>query len=118
MKYAVAIALTLLAGAAHAERFSALNGTKLMELCTARDATDCTSYIEGISDTASFFQKLRPADGSKGAKLPAYTCIPTAVTGTQMREAVVAWGKAHADRLDLQASGVVLRALNETYKCR
>ena len=118
MKYVAAAALTFIAGGAHAERFSALNGSKLMEICTARDATDCTSYIEGVSDTLSFFQKLRPADGSKGAKLPAYTCAPDAVTGVQMRDAVVAWGRAHPDRLNLQASGVVLRALNETYKCR
>ncbi len=111
-------ALVLVAGAAQAERFSAVNGTKLLEMCTARDTTDCTSYIEGVSDAASFYQRLRPANGSKGPKLDAYICAPNEVTGTQMRETVVAWAKAHPDRMTLQASGIVLRALNDAYKCR
>lgn len=117
MKYALFAAL-LVTGTAHAERFSALNGTKLVEICSARDATDCTSYIEGISDTASFYQKLRPADGSKGGKLPAYVCVPEGVTGVQLREQVVGWAKQHPDLLGRQASGVVLRALDGLYKCK
>ena len=42
---------------------------------------------------------------------------PTAVTGVQMREAVVGWAKSHPDVLRRQASGVVLRALHDLYKC-
>ena len=118
MKYFLAIAAVLLAGTAHAERFSALNGTKLVEICTARDATDCTSYIEGISDTVSFYQRLRPADGSKGGKLPAYVCVPEGVTGIQLREQVVGWAKQHPDLMGRQASGVVLRALDGLYACK
>ena len=121
MKHVLGVLLVLAAaGPAYAERFSALDGNKLVSICTGRDKGvqgDCTAYIEGISDTASFYQRVRPADGSKGGKLPAYICVPTAVTGVQMREAVVAWAKAHPDTLKLQASGVVLRALHETYKC-
>ena len=116
MKYALLAAL-LVTGAAHAERFSALNGTKLVEICTARDASDCTSYIEGISDTVSFYQKLQPAGGNKG-KLPAYICVPEGVTGVQLREQVVGWAKQHPDLMGRQASGVVLRALDGLYKCK
>ena len=121
MKMVVA-ALTLcaIAGSAQAERFSALDGNKLVGICTSRDKgvlADCTAYVEGISDTASFYQRVRPADGSKGPKLPAYICVPTAVTGVQLRETVVGWARAHSDKLGLQASGVVLRALHDTYKC-
>ena len=120
MKFVLSALFLLAAGSAHAERFSSLDGTKLVSLCTGRDkgvVGDCTAYIEGISDTASFYQRIRPADGSKGGKLPAYLCIPTAVTGVQLREAVVSWAKAHPDSMKLQASGVVLRALHDNYKC-
>ncbi len=117
MKYALLVFM-LLAGSVHAERFSALNGTKLVEICSARDASDCTSYIEGISDTVSFYQKLRPADGSKGGKLPDYVCVPEGVTGVQLREQVLGWAKQHPEFMGRQASGVVLRALDGLYKCK
>ena len=109
------------AGSAHAERFSAIDGGKLVSLCTGRDkglVADCTAYINGVSDTASFYQNLRPADGSKGSKLPAYLCLPPAITGVQMRDAVIGWAKSHPESQRLQASGVVLRALHDTYKCQ
>ena len=109
------------AGSAHAERFSAIDGSKLVSLCTGRDkgvVADCTAYINGVSDAASFYQELRPADGSKGGKLPAYLRLPPTITGVQMREAVVGWAKAHPESQRLQASGVVLRALHDTYKCQ
>ncbi len=113
-------ALIAVAGSAHAERFSAIDGSRLIGLCTGRDrgvVAECTAYINGVSDAASFYQNLRPADGSKGGKLPAYICLPTNITGVQMREAVVGWARAHSESLRLQASGVVLRALHDTYKC-
>jgi len=112
--------LVAVAGSAHAERFSAIDGGKLIGLCTGRDrgvVAECTAYINGVSDAASFYQNLRPADGSKGGKLPAYICLPTNITGVQMRDAVVGWARAHSESLRLQASGVVLRALHDTYKC-
>jgi len=113
--------LVAVAGSAQAERFSPIDGGKLISLCTGRDkggVADCTAYINGVSDAASFYQNLRPADGSKGGKLPAYLCLPTNITGVQMRDAVIAWAKAHSESLRLQASGVVLRALHDTYKCQ
>ena len=116
MKYLLALAAVALAGTAQAERFSALNGTKLLQICTAADATDCTAYIEGVSDTLSFYQKLRPAD--KPGKLPTYVCVPAPLTGVQLRETVVAYARAHTDMLDKQASGIVLRALDGVYRCK
>ncbi len=113
--------LAAVAGPAHAERFSAVDGGKLVSLCTGRDkgvVADCTAYINGVSDAASFYQNLRPADGSKGGKLPAYICLPPSITGVQLRDSVVGWAHAHSESLRLQASGVVLRALHDTYKCQ
>ena len=63
--------LAACAGSAHAERFSPIDGGKLVSLCTGRDkgvVADCTAYINGVSDAASFYQNLRPADGSKGCR--------------------------------------------------
>lgn len=122
MKQALlAAAVVCMAGTAHAERFSALNGTKLVEICSSKDRNlqgDCSGYIEGISDTVSFYQRLRPKDGSKGAALPEYICVPPAETGAQIREKVVAWARANQGMLQsTQASGIVLRALNATYAC-
>ena len=117
MKYAL-FACLLLAGTAHAERFSNLNGEKLLQICTSSAQEECISYIQGVSDTQNFYQKLRPADGSHGAKLPSYFCVPTAETGPQMKDNVVAWGKAHPEMLTRQASGIVLRALDAAYRCK
>ena len=120
------LALTALCGTApyntaRADRFSPITGGKLVELCTGKDkgvVGDCTAYVNGISDTVAFYQDLRPRDASKGAVLPAYICVPTAATGEQLREAVVAWSKKHPDDMGRQASGVVLRALRDTYPCQ
>lgn len=115
------LALVAAAGSAHAERFSALDGSRLITICTGRDKSvvaDCTAYINGVSDAVSFYQNLRPADGSKGGRLPAYICVPTAITGVQLRESVVGWARSHPETQHTQASGVVLRALHDTFKCQ
>lgn len=113
-------AVASLAGTAHAQRFSSLSGEKLMQVCTSRDprmVSDCTAYIDGIADTAAFYQTLRPSDGSRGQQLPGYICIPGSVTGVQLRQQVVEWARRHRDQMQRQASGIVLRALDETFLC-
>ena len=119
--FGIVFGLLVAAGSAQAERFSAIDGGRLVGLCTGRDravVAECTAYINGVSDAANFYQKLRPADGSKGGQLPAYLCVPTAVTGVQMREMVVGWARSHPESQRLQASGVVLRALNSSFRCQ
>ncbi len=121
------LALMLLAGAAlcgtaQAQRFSPISGGKLVEICSSRDKTSietCNAYIDGVSDTVAFYQSIRPRDGSKGPALPtdAYICVPAGTTGLQQREAVVAWSKKHPEDMRRQATGVVLRALRDTYPC-
>ncbi len=119
--FGVLFVLAAGAGSAHAERFSAIDGNRLIGICAGRDrgvVAECTAYINGVSDAASFYQNLRPADGSKGGKLPAYVCVPTGVTGVQLRETVVGWARAHPEAQRVQASGVVLRALHDAYRCQ
>lgn len=116
----LAAALVAMAGSANAQRFSNLTGAKLIEFCTSKEprhVEGCTAYIDGIADTSAFYMRLRPQDGSKGALLPGYICIPPSTTGVQLRTAVMDWFKKHADQGQRQASGIVLRALDETFMC-
>lgn len=110
----------VLSGPVFAQRMSNLTGAKLVELCGSKDprALDgCTAYIDGIADTVAFYQRLRPADGSRGAALPGYVCIPGPVTGVQLRQAVIEWFGKNRDQGQRQASGVVLRAFDEKWPC-
>lgn len=106
-------------GPAHAQRQSGKTGQMLAQLCTgdASGIDACDAYISGIADAAYFYQELRPADGSKGARLPGYICIPPAVTGTQLRGVVVEFTRKRADQAGRAAGGVVLRALDDAYHC-
>jgi len=114
-------ALLAMLGGAHAERFSAVTGGKLLQICSSRDpklSNSCTAYIEGVSDAISLYQELRPQDGSKGAALPAYACVPEQVTGTRQRDTVVSYIRQHQEVGDKTASVVVANALRESYACR
>ena len=113
------VALLGLVSHADAARFSAVNGNKLLQLCTNRAMqTSCTAYIEGISDSMSLYQELRPQDGSRGGTLPAYVCVPSEVTGVGQRDTVVNYIKGHPESASRQAAGVVADALREAYACR
>jgi hypothetical protein len=115
-----AIAAFALCGAAQAQRISNITGAKLLETCTSRSPAmleACTAYVDGVSDAASFYQFLRPMDGSKGQRLPDYVCVPGPTTGPQLRETIVAWLKRHPDAARQSAAQVTMRALNDTYLC-
>lgn len=115
-----AAALCAFAPAAHAQRFTRVTGQALVQLCTGSDRTraeQCVSYIDAVADTAGFYQRLRPEDGSKGASLPGYLCIPDSATGIVLRDTVVKWLRAHPDANSRQASGVVMDALYAQYPC-
>ncbi len=115
-----AVAVLALGGTARAQRFSNISGEKLIQLCASgnpRDVEGCTAYIDGVADSVAFYQGLRPANGSKGAALPGYVCIPGNTTGVQLRQSVVEWYRKHQDQAKRVASGVVLRALDEAFPC-
>ena len=81
--------------------------------------TSCTAYIEGISDSISLYQELRPQDGSKGGTLPAYVCVPAEVTGVRQRDTVVTLQSSlHPEAASRQAAGVVADALRGAYACQ
>ena len=118
---AFGIALCAAAPAAHAQRFTPITGQQLSGLCSGRDkvrAQQCESYIAAVADTAGFYQRLVPSDGSKGGKLPGYVCVPESTTGVALRESFVRWLGAHPDAQGRQASGAVMDALYNTYPCK
>ena len=113
------VAVAALAGGAHAARFSSVDGNKLLQICTnPRTTPSCTAYIEGISDSISLYQELRPQDGSKGGALPAYVCVPSEVTGVRQRDTVISFLKQHPESANRQAAGVVADALRTAYACQ
>ena len=120
MRSILIAALCLIATPALAQRFTGLTNQGLLAYCSASDARGeiCSSYIDGIADAIAFQQRLRPADGSKGARLPDYTCIPTSVTGLALRQLVAGWIRQHPDKGRDQASGAVMDALHGAYPCR
>ena len=114
------VVLLALGGAAHAQRFSSLTGGKLGNLCLSTDRNSseaCTAYLDGISDTVSFYQRLMPSTGEKG-KLPDYVCVPDATTGVQLRETYVSWLRQHTEAQRQPASQAAMRALNDSFHCQ
>ena len=112
--------LCLIAWPAAAQRLTNISTQALGADCNGAQGREeqCSSYIDGIADTVAFFQRLRPADGSKGPPLPAYTCVPNNVTGAQLRSTVGGWIRAHSDKGREQASGAVMEALHDAFPCR
>ena len=114
------MALVALGGTAQAQRFSNITGGKLGELCISQNRGQveaCTAYLDGVSDAISFYQRLEPSDGSRGAKLPDYVCVPGPITGPQLRESYVAWLRKHREAQQQTAAQAAMRALNDTYLC-
>ena len=105
---------------AHAARYSPLSGESLVRACTGGNearVSECQAYIDGVSDTITSYQASRPEDGSKGAPLPAYICVPGRLTGPQLREEVISWLRQNQSGLRVQASVDVIRAFRALYPC-
>ena len=77
-----ALAMMALAGTAHAQRYSGIDGTRLLGICTSRTAgikTSCESYVAGVSDTITLYQQMAPASGGK-LTVPKAVCVPPGTT--------------------------------------
>lgn len=118
----VALGVVALAGTAQAQRESAVTGTKLVQICSSKDKTAleaCEAYIEGVSDSVTVYQGLRPRDASRGQPFSAnaYICIPASTTGVQLREGWLTWAKQHQGDMGRHATSLVLRAMRDTHPC-
>lgn len=89
-----------------AQRQSKVDGNKLLSLCTGPKNEQCDIYLSGVAD----------AEGAAG-KEKAVACIPEAVTGTQLREVVVKYLKAHPEDRQMKAGHLALKAYAEAFAC-
>jgi hypothetical protein len=108
MRAAAAGAMLMAAcGAAHAQRVSKVDGNRLLAMCTTKSAGECDAYLSGVSDTIE-------AEGR--ARAPA--CIPTAVTGNQMRDVVIKYIHDNPQSRELKAGLLTIKALSAAFPCR
>ena len=115
-----AVAMLALAGTAHAQRYSGVDGTRLLGICTSRDArvrSSCESYVAGVSDTITLFQQMAPASGGK-LTVPKAVCVPPGTKGSALAEAVVTWLRSHPADGKRPAVAVVDRVLRQQYGCK
>ena len=92
--------------AAHAQRVSKVDGNRLLALCSTKPAAECDAYLSGVGDAIE-------AEGRD--KAPA--CIPTSVTGVQMRDVVGKYIKNHPESRELKAGALTIKAFAAAFPC-
>ena len=101
------VAALLAAGTAQAQRVSNVKGTTLMKACTAPASKEtCDAYVDGFGDAIE-------AEG----KDHALACLPKAATGTELRDVLLAYLKAHPEDQHLKAGTIASRAFAKAYPC-
>ncbi len=106
MKFAFAmIACLVIAGTAQAQRISKVNGSKLLTMCSAGRTTECDAYLSGVADAY--------AAGKVGG-----VCIPTAVTGVQLRLVATKYMHDHPQDLELPAGEIASHAFMAAFPCK
>jgi hypothetical protein len=107
IRFVLCAAVLSYAGAAAAQRFSPVDGNKLLGFCTSKSPVGCDAYISGVADAI--------AAGGPG-KAPA--CIPDGVTGVQLRDVMVKYLKAHPESRQQKAGTLTVRALGQAFPCK
>jgi hypothetical protein len=107
MRLVLAMAMIGWAGAASAQRVSTVDGNKLLGFCTAKATVGCDAYISGVADA------IAAAGPGK-----AMACIPSAVTGAQLRGVVVKYLKNHPETRELKAGELTIKALGQAFPCK
>jgi hypothetical protein len=106
MRFVLIGLMILGAGAAQAQRVSKVNGTRLLAMCTVKAPAECDAYLSGVSDAIE-----------AGGRAKAAACIPTAVTGTQLREVVVKYLTSNPQTRELKAGALTLKAYAAAFPC-
>ncbi len=107
MRFGLLAVSLLVAGGAQAQRVSNVKGTTLMKACTAAAVTACDAYVDGFADAIS-----------AGGKDHALACIPVAATGTELRDVLVVYLKAHPEDQHVKAADIAAKAFAKAYPCR
>jgi hypothetical protein len=109
MKFGFAVlACLLVCGAAHAQRISKVNGSRLLTLCSggAGRTSECDAYLSGVADAYAVAGK------------PGGVCIPLPVTGVQLRLVATKYLHDHPQDLERPAGEIASHAFMAAFPCR
>ncbi len=106
MRLVLVGAIVLAAGTAEAQRVSRVDGNRLLTMCMSAAKAECDAYLSGVADTI----------GVQG-RAHAAACIPTAVTGTQLREVVDKYISAHPQSRQEKAADLTMKAFAAAFPC-
>ena len=104
---ALGLAVLCVAFGASAQRISRVDGNRVLAACTAKQLVTCDAFVSGVADSIG----LQPE-----GKRPA--CIADGVTGTQLREVLVKYLRAHPETREQNAALLTARALAAAFPCR
>lgn len=102
----VVVGLCLVSGGAMAQRVSNVTGRMLMGACTGKSVQACDAYVDGFGDAIV-----------AGGKDRALACIPIRSTGTELRDVLVTYLKAHPEDQSQKASTIAKKAFSKAYAC-
>ena len=102
-----AAALLLACSPVQAQRVSNVTGRTLMSACTGKQVTACDAYVDGFSDAIE-------AEGRDHA----VACIPRTSTGTELRDVLTAYLRAHPEAQTMKAGLIATKALAAAYPCK
>jgi hypothetical protein len=95
------------APAARAQRVSKVDGNRLLAMCTVKAPGECDAYLSGIADAIE-------AQGRAKAE----ACIPTPVTGTQLRDVAVKYIRGNPQSRQMKAGALTIKAFAAAFPCR
>ena len=94
-------------GVAQAQRVSRVDGSRLLSMCMSSAKAECDAYLSGVSDTITLQGRAH-----------AEACIPTAVTGTQLREVVTKYISSNPQSRQQKAADLTMKAFAAAFPCR
>lgn len=100
-------ALTVICTGAMAQRVSNVNGRTLMTACTGKSVQACDAYVDGFGDAIV-----------AGGKDHALACIPRQSTGTELRDVLVTYLRAHPEDQSEKAYTIATKAFAKAYACK
>lgn len=102
---------------ASAQRVTPMLSGRFLQLCKKASSLQiCDAYISGIADAGALSKVFAKNEGDTQA--PPGFCIPSVVSGKDMREQVVAWLLKNSDKLSQPVGASVFTALHEAYPCK
>lgn len=103
----VVLGATLFSFGAQAQRVSKVDGNRLLAMCSTKAPGECDAYLSGVADTIE-------AQGRAKAE----ACIPTTVTGTQLRDVVVKYLRGNPQSRQIKAGALTIKAFSAAFPCR